>query len=184
VATTGEGQNNAEGSESNDSSGGILTTRFQSSFEIDLGTSRVYRRTQLYQSDMSFTSSAVRTHVWSIFSGLSLADVSKISAIALPVYSDDISNNEWSKFVFSDTACPSNTDTLTSSSVPVRPPSNCPKLGSLKAHTFNWSVITLPDYKRAIPSDIGQDLNTTMVYKLVETSVLIKKAGYSPLRFS
>jgi hypothetical protein len=68
---------------------------FQYSFEIDLNTSRVYKRTKLYEPDASFTSSAVRTHAWSIFSGLSLSEVSIISVIALPLYSHDISNSQW-----------------------------------------------------------------------------------------
>jgi hypothetical protein len=97
--------------EPNDSSSGLLSVGFHFSFEIDLDTSRVYRRTQPYKSDVSFTSSAVRTHAWSVFSGLSLSQVSNISAIALPVYSDDIFNNEWYKFVFFDQVGPPGTDT-------------------------------------------------------------------------
>jgi hypothetical protein len=190
-----EEQDNAEGFESNDSSGGILTTRFQSSFEIDLGTSRVFRRTQWYQPDTSFTSSAVRTRVWFIFSGLSLSDVCKISAIALPVYSEDILNNQWSKFIFSNTGCPSDAEALPRSSVSVRPPVNSPESGSATGDPGNWTVTSFPtsflDLPSSIPNDIGQDLNKMMVYKLVvlgdrcvETGVLINKAGYSPLRFS
>lgn len=66
----------------------------QSGFQVDLGTSRVYRRTESYESDVSFTSSAIRTHAWSIFSGLSLSQVSMISAIALPLSLDEIYNQE------------------------------------------------------------------------------------------
>jgi len=57
----------------------------QIGFHVDLGASRVYRRTENYKSDVSFTSSAIRTHAWSVFSGLSLSEVSVISAIALPL---------------------------------------------------------------------------------------------------
>lgn len=64
-------------------------------FEVDLETSRVYRRTEQFKSDISFTSSAMRSHTWSIFSGLSLSEVSVISAIALPLYLNEIYNNEW-----------------------------------------------------------------------------------------
>jgi hypothetical protein len=67
----------------------------QAGFHDDLGTSRVYRRTERYESDISFTSSAVRTHAWSIFSGLSLSEVSIISAIALPLFLEEISNRQW-----------------------------------------------------------------------------------------
>lgn len=64
------------------------------SLEGDLGSSRVYQRTQPYASDVSFTSSAVRSHAWSIFSGLSLSQVSSMSAIALPVHGNEIYNCE------------------------------------------------------------------------------------------
>jgi hypothetical protein len=64
-------------------------------FQVDLGTSRVYQRTKLYQSDVSFTTSGIRTHAWSIFSNLSLSDISVISTIALPLYWDDIHDQEW-----------------------------------------------------------------------------------------
>jgi len=67
----------------------------QSGFQVDLGTSRVYMRTERYKSDVSFTSSAVRSHAWSVFTGLSLSEVSVISAIALPLYLDEIYNNAW-----------------------------------------------------------------------------------------
>jgi hypothetical protein len=58
----------------------------------------VYKRTCLYQPDASFTSYAIRVHAWSIFSGLSLSEVSMISVIALPLYSHDISNSQWYSF--------------------------------------------------------------------------------------
>ncbi|PMD40475.1 hypothetical protein L207DRAFT_565925 [Hyaloscypha variabilis F] len=67
----------------------------QIGFHVDLGASRVYRRTEHYKSDVSFTSSAIRTHAWSVFSGLSLSEVSVISAIALPLYLDEIYNSSW-----------------------------------------------------------------------------------------
>jgi hypothetical protein len=68
------------------------------SFENDLKLSRVYSRTQLYETDVSFISSVVRSHAWSVYSGLSLAEISVISAIALPVYSHDILNSHRYKF--------------------------------------------------------------------------------------
>jgi hypothetical protein len=68
---------------------------YRTGFEVDLGTSRVYRRTGRFKSDVSFTSSAIRSHAWSIFSGLSLSEVSMLSAIALPLYLNEIYNNKW-----------------------------------------------------------------------------------------
>jgi hypothetical protein len=74
----------------------VATSRF--AFENELENSRVYNRTQIYNSDISFRTSAVRTHAWSVFSGVSLAEISIISAIALPLYSNDISNSKWYRF--------------------------------------------------------------------------------------
>lgn len=59
-------------------------------FDDDLQASRVYRMMQNNGCDHSLASSAVRTQTWSIFSGLSLADISVISVIALPLYPDDV----------------------------------------------------------------------------------------------
>jgi hypothetical protein len=68
---------------------------YRTGFEVDLGTSRVYRRTERFKSDVSFTSSAITSHAWSIFSGLSLSEVSMLSAIALPLYLNEIYNSKW-----------------------------------------------------------------------------------------
>lgn len=69
-----------------------LAILFRSEFEDDLEASRVYRRNQRNTCNCSFVSSAARTNTWSIFSGLSLADVSNISVIALPLCQEDVSN--------------------------------------------------------------------------------------------
>lgn len=63
-------------------------------FEDDLGSSRVYRRAQRDTMDFSFRSSIAPSNIWSVFSGLSLSDVSIMSVIALPVYQEDITNAE------------------------------------------------------------------------------------------
>jgi hypothetical protein len=84
------------------SSTGLPTIGFHSAFESDLNDSRVYKRMQPYECDVSFTSSAVRSHSWSVFSGLSLSQISSISVIALPVYSRELFNKEWYEFVFFD----------------------------------------------------------------------------------
>jgi hypothetical protein len=54
-------------------------------FEIELYASRVYKRVDTYEEDASFANSAVRTATWSMLSGLSLARISAISVIALPL---------------------------------------------------------------------------------------------------
>ena len=54
----------------------------------------VYRRVLRDTCDASFSTSIVRTHAWSVFSGMSMANISVMSVIALPLYIDEISNSE------------------------------------------------------------------------------------------
>jgi cell division control protein 24 len=68
-------------------------------FENDLEASRVYQKAQRDTMDFSFQSSIAYTSAWSVFSGLSLSDVSIISAIALPLYADEITNAQHYGFV-------------------------------------------------------------------------------------
>lgn len=63
-----------------------------SEFQSDLEASRVYRRAKRRTMDFSFRSSITGSNAWSVFSGLSLGDVSVMSVIALPLYAYDISN--------------------------------------------------------------------------------------------
>ncbi|EQB51669.1 hypothetical protein CGLO_08766 [Colletotrichum gloeosporioides Cg-14] len=63
-------------------------------FDQDLETSRVYNRAlKKRQSMASFTSTALYTTALSVFSNLSLSQVSNISFYALPIYAVDLSNN-------------------------------------------------------------------------------------------
>ncbi|GAP90620.2 hypothetical protein SAMD00023353_4800690 [Rosellinia necatrix] len=61
-------------------------------FERDLVASRVYRRVKRDTMDFSFRSSVSRANDWSILSGLSLADISALSVIALPLDLQDVVN--------------------------------------------------------------------------------------------
>ncbi|KAF5633849.1 adenosine deaminase family [Fusarium tjaetaba] len=63
-------------------------------FDHDLQASRVYNRAIGRQSMSSLTSTALYTTALSLFSNLSLSQVSNISLYALPVYSNDLSNSE------------------------------------------------------------------------------------------
>jgi len=70
-----------------------ITVQF--AFDEDLESSRVYKRVAEYDyCDRSFKSSALRTNAWSVLSGLSLAAISVISVIALPVFENDVANPE------------------------------------------------------------------------------------------
>ncbi|KAK5651443.1 hypothetical protein OQA88_12450 [Cercophora sp. LCS_1] len=62
-------------------------------FEHDLNSSRPYRRAQRDTMDFSFRSSVARSDAWSVFSGLTLGDISIMSVIALPIYADEITNS-------------------------------------------------------------------------------------------
>ncbi|KAK3328265.1 hypothetical protein B0T19DRAFT_186010 [Cercophora scortea] len=61
-------------------------------FETELKGSRVYRLAKRMSMDFSMRSSFVGTHAWSVFSGLSLGEISNISVLALPIYASDITN--------------------------------------------------------------------------------------------
>ncbi|KAG9233974.1 hypothetical protein BJ875DRAFT_510847 [Amylocarpus encephaloides] len=63
-----------------------------------LYTSRVYKRTRMYESDVSFSTSTLRPHAFSVFSELTLSDISSLSVIALPLYLADVSNGEYYHF--------------------------------------------------------------------------------------
>ncbi|KAM0543995.1 hypothetical protein ACHAPJ_012020 [Fusarium lateritium] len=75
-------------------------------FEDDLELSRVYRRAQRDTMDFSFRSSIARSNSWSVFSGLSLGDVSIMSVIALPVYQEDLTNAQHYDFGDGTTVVP------------------------------------------------------------------------------
>lgn len=71
---------------------------FEFEFERDLKASRVYRRAKRDTMDFSFRSSVARTHTWSIFSGISLSNISEISVLALPLYAEDVANPQHYQF--------------------------------------------------------------------------------------
>jgi len=75
-----------------ETSAGIRRSMFELSFEKDLQASRVYRRIKRDTMDFSMRSSVARSHGWSIFSGMSLGNISDISVPALPIYPGDITN--------------------------------------------------------------------------------------------
>ncbi|KAH7176269.1 ras family-domain-containing protein [Dactylonectria macrodidyma] len=67
-------------------------------FERYLKASRVYRRAKRDTMDFSVRSSVARTHAWSVFSGISLSNISEISVLALPLYAEDIANPQHYNF--------------------------------------------------------------------------------------
>jgi hypothetical protein len=144
-------------------------TTIQLSFEDDLKTSRVYSRTQVYESDVSYTSSAVRTHAWSIFSGLSLAEVSIISAIALPIYSHEISNSQWYSFGEAQQASPPQTSTIKEdSSVLSKAKATANKSASVVSKIHG--IYAASDLRRLRRKPISQGKNNAFrmtLYKLV-----------------
>ncbi|GAB1314697.1 Rho guanyl-nucleotide exchange factor activity [Madurella fahalii] len=81
---------------STDSEPGPWTSGFE--FEDDLKVSRPYRRAQNDTMDVSRRSSIALSHALSALTGISLSDISTLSIIALPVYSDEISNSHHYKF--------------------------------------------------------------------------------------
>ncbi|KAK4444571.1 hypothetical protein QBC34DRAFT_182057 [Podospora aff. communis PSN243] len=72
----------------------ISIVRF--AFENVLSKSWVYRRNAHHnECDVSFNTSDRRSHAWSVFSGYSLADISVLSVIAMPITSADLENGQY-----------------------------------------------------------------------------------------
>ena len=65
---------------------------FGFTFDRDLECSRVYQRAFRYNSSLSLPSSGIRSMGWSFLSGLSLADISRVSVLCLPIAVGDLSN--------------------------------------------------------------------------------------------
>jgi len=63
---------------------------FQATFEIVLSTTRVYDQVKDREIDAMSTVSTNRSRAWSVLSGLSLAQVSAISVINLPLYDPEL----------------------------------------------------------------------------------------------
>ena len=79
---------------------GLQRNHLGFAFEEDLFASRVYRKPLFSKSGDSLITSAARTTAWSILSGISLTDVSKISILSVPIYAYEISNS--ARYVFGD----------------------------------------------------------------------------------
>ncbi|KAK3936121.1 hypothetical protein QBC46DRAFT_215044, partial [Diplogelasinospora grovesii] len=62
-----------------------LASEMRFAFEEVLEKSWVYRRNAGNECDNSFVSSHVLSHAWPVFSGLSLAEISVVSVIAMPL---------------------------------------------------------------------------------------------------
>ncbi|KAK0649701.1 hypothetical protein B0T16DRAFT_492280 [Cercophora newfieldiana] len=65
-------------------------------FENILQRSWVYRRNdRRHECDISFASTTQRSHTWSVFTGYSLADISVLSVIAMPITIMDVENGHY-----------------------------------------------------------------------------------------
>lgn len=80
----------------------------ETTFEVVLLTTRVYDRVKDREIDAMSTVSTNRSRAWSILSGLSLAQVSVIAVIKLPLYDSELRR-------FRALACPSSMSTTTKS---------------------------------------------------------------------
>lgn len=76
----------------------IATSSFHFDIEQALQESRAYRMVTRDTCDNSFVSSAFRTNAWPVYSGLTLANISVISVLALPLFASDISNPQYYNF--------------------------------------------------------------------------------------
>lgn len=77
-----------------------IGSQHESTFQKDLAASRVYRRVSKRGDQISLISGATSATPWSLLSGLSLADVSIISIVDLPICSSIITNSQ--RYDFTD----------------------------------------------------------------------------------
>ncbi|KAK5626586.1 hypothetical protein RRF57_002301 [Xylaria bambusicola] len=101
--------------------GNTLVTRF--AFEDDLESSRAYNKAVYRYSQASITSTALYTTALSVFSKLSLSQVSSISFYALPVCASDLHNSEL--YVFGEEGATFTNPRETPATLPKTP--TCPK---------------------------------------------------------
>ena len=93
-------------------------------FERDLRQSKVYKRAWRRNSLASLSSSAAPSFGWSCLSGTSLANVSNISVISLPIAANELSNGKY----YREPSVPQ--QVLHRNSHQARPPEVTPSLGS------------------------------------------------------
>lgn len=136
-------------------------------FDDDLQSSRVYRMMQSNGCDHSLVSSVVRTQTWSIFSGLSLADISVISVIALPLYPEDVRDHH-QYYQFGQPEPPETTATWTHAQVIVEAGPSSNGNGSLPESGISRSES--PVFARLPPLEINDtSMNLPKNYSLFET---------------
>ena len=70
------------------------TTTYGFAFDQDLNESRVYSRALHRHSNLSLPSTTINSMGWSFFSGISLAEVSNISVISLPISVNELWNHQ------------------------------------------------------------------------------------------
>ena len=68
--------------------------QLETAIQETLASSRVYRRACQEVDQISLISGATRATPWSLLSGISLADISAISIVALPIFSSTITNSQ------------------------------------------------------------------------------------------
>ncbi|KAJ3519099.1 hypothetical protein NM208_g14264 [Fusarium decemcellulare] len=108
-------------------------------FEKILEQSWVYKRNQRNECDSSFISTAGRSHAWSVFSGFSLADVSVLSVIAMPLTTLDLSNGKHYDIEVRDGDSTGPTGGLGISDTSISQPRYLPSL-ELEDFEFPWTT--------------------------------------------
>jgi hypothetical protein len=127
---------------------------FNRSLEKLLETSRAYQRPQLSQCDVSFSSSNIPSHAWSALSGVSLADISMISVLALPLERNEVSKLLSSSLKSASLHAPStSTQTL---SPPVTELYKIRKARKIDKRTARRLTLKSKDFSEWPPGDWGR----------------------------
>jgi SAM-dependent methyltransferase len=121
----------------------IMETMIRFTFEDELNASRVYRVVKDNDCDRSLFSSAMHTQSWSIFSGLSLADISILSVVALPLFPEDIPGQ--AQYYAFGAADPPNMAMNVQDAEPTITPRQSPPLPSGRPASAEQNLSLLPD---------------------------------------
>lgn len=142
--------------------------RIPTSFENVLEATRVYKRAIGNECDISLRTSYLQSRAWSQLSDLSLAQISNISVVALPLYQSDISNGQW--YTFGDTREISFTEGINVTQEF--------SLGSTRLSQFDSSLEIIPSRSSIIVEDASLKVAAS-VSGLYETLVGEKTNDYT-----
>ncbi|KAJ0107714.1 hypothetical protein J7T55_010321 [Diaporthe amygdali] len=144
-------------------------TRFslRFSFDRDLETSRVYNNANKRDSMASTSSTALHATALSMFSKLSLSQLSNISFYALPIYSNDLSNSQC--YIFGEEGALQSDTTAQPPSAPVPDPGWLPEQPTSSRRGYGTKLLGRYARRRPIISSPMDPVHVTHIVYSTDT---------------